>query len=75
MLDRLNAVYPVRYTLMGVCVFGAGLGLLLWLTEGCSPWWFVACTALCGVGLRDMRQTKSAVRRNYPIIGNVRFML
>lgn len=75
MLERLNAVYPVRYTLMGVCVFGAGLGLLLWLTEGHSPWWFVACTALCGVGLRDMRQTKSAVRRNYPIIGNVRFML
>ncbi len=75
MLDRLNALYPVRYTAIALCTLGAVLGLVVWLTAGYSLWWFAISAALCWVGLRDMRQTKSAVRRNYPIIGNVRFML
>ena len=79
MLDRLNAYYPVRYTVWGLCLLGwagtlgwllvyggwAGLPMALWLVLG----------LLCLLGWRDRTQLHSAVRRNYPIIGNLRFML
>ncbi len=76
MLDRLNAIYPTRYTAFGLCVLiallslfalvvsGGGLALLLFLVFG----------ALSIVGVWDMQQTKSSVLRNYPVIGHLRFM-
>jgi len=75
MLDRLNALYPVRYTALGLCFIGALSALLWWGLEGQGLLLGLLFLGLCWIGLRDMRQTKSAVRRNYPIIGNVRFML
>lgn len=75
MLDRLNALYPVRYTAIGLCFIGALSALLWWGLEGQGLLLGLLLLGLCWIGLRDMRQTKSAVRRNYPIIGNVRFML
>lgn len=78
MLNRLNALYPVRYTALAVSV----LLLLAALAWGWQRGWsgpgvvgLVAALALVAVGLRDLTQNFSAVRRNYPLIGHLRFML
>ena len=75
MLDRLNALYPVRYTAMVASVMG--LLLSLFTVVGFGVGWFMLLLfgALTAVGLRDLTQRYSAVRRNYPIIGNLRFMM
>lgn len=42
-----------------------------------DDWWFVPallCGALVLQGVWDLRQTRHAIRRNYPIIGNLRFL-
>jgi len=42
-----------------------------------APWVFVLCavfTALTLMGIHDATQTRHAVLRNYPILGNVRFL-
>ena len=35
----------------------------------------MVCAALVGVGVHDLRQTRHAVLRNYPVIGHMRFLL
>ncbi|MFA5490593.1 MAG: FMN-binding glutamate synthase family protein [Candidimonas sp.] len=42
-----------------------------------SAWWLLPaaiCTALTLLGLRDLSQTRHSIRRNYPVIGNLRFL-
>lgn len=75
MLDRLNHLYPVRYTVLGLCVL-LTLGLLgLRLLWGLGEQWFLLFGALSVLGFWDMAQSKSAILRNYPVIGHLRFML
>ncbi|WP_245424127.1 FMN-binding glutamate synthase family protein [Methylovirgula sp. 4M-Z18] len=47
-----------------------------------SPWLgsaailpFAVCAILTAIGIHDMQQTKHSIRRNYPILANIRFML
>ena len=78
MLHLLNQIYPVRYTAFGAVV-------MLWLTCAAQVAWhgpggwsvagLVVFSLLALVGVVDLTQTYSAIRRNYPIIGNLRFML
>ena len=75
LLDRLNAIYPVRYTVMALVSVGTLLSLFTLVAFGVGWLAFLVCLALTVVGLRDLRQNHSAVRRNYPVIGNLRFML
>ena len=75
MLDRLNALYPVRYTALGLCAFVALLSLFALVAFGVGGVWFLLFGALTLVGLWDLRQTRSSVLRNYPVIGHLRFML
>jgi glutamate synthase domain-containing protein 2 len=75
MLDRLNALYPVRYTALGLCVVLALLSLFTLIAFDIGAFWFLVFTGLSVVGVLDMRQTKSSVLRNYPVIGHLRFML
>lgn len=75
MLDRLNALYPVRYTALALCVVCALLSLFTLVGFGIGGFWFLVFTGLSALGYRDLRQTKSAVLRNYPVIGHLRFML
>lgn len=73
---RLPALFPFRYTALGLCLFGALLSLLNLALFGLG--WllaFVVCTALVALGLHDLRQTRHAVLRNYPVIGHLRFVL
>ena len=75
MLDKLNQIYPVRYT-----AFIASVVLLIFSflgagVMGLSGWWPTVFLALTAVGLYDLQQTHHAILRNYPIIGHLRFML
>ena len=75
MLERLNALYPVRYTAFALCVLIALLSLFTLVGFGMGGWSFLLFAALSAVGFWDLRQTKSSVLRNYPVIGHLRFML
>ena len=75
MLDRLNALYPVRYTAFALCVLIALLSLFAWVITGEGGLLFLVFAGLSAVGVWDVRQTKSSVLRNYPVIGHLRFML
>jgi glutamate synthase domain-containing protein 2 len=75
MLDRLNALYPVRYTALALCVLGALLSLFAWVAAGVGTFWLLVFTALSLLGFRDLKQSRSSVLRNYPVIGHLRFML
>jgi len=75
MLERLNALYPVRYTALALCVLCAILSLFTLVGFGIGGFWFLAFTGLSALGWWDLRQTKSSVLRNYPVIGHFRFML
>lgn len=75
MLDKLNEIYPVRYT-----AFMASVVLLIFTllgsgVMGMSGWWPLIFLALSLVGLYDLQQQQHAILRNYPIIGHLRFML
>jgi glutamate synthase domain-containing protein 2 len=75
MLERLNALYPIRYTALALCVFFALLSLFSLVAFGVGLGWLVLFGALSVVGWYDMRQSKKAVLRNYPVIGHLRYML
>ncbi|AOW15019.1 glutamate synthase [Hydrogenophaga crassostreae] len=75
MLDRLNALYPVRYTALALCVFLTLLSLFALLAFGRGGWWFLLFGALSAVGYWDLVQSRRAVLRNYPIIGHFRYIL
>jgi glutamate synthase domain-containing protein 2 len=75
MLNRLNALYPVRYTALALCVLGALLSLFTLVAFGIGGWPFLVFSGLSALGWWDMRQSPRAVLRNYPIIGHLRYML
>ncbi|MDD0840616.1 FMN-binding glutamate synthase family protein [Curvibacter sp. HBC61] len=75
MLKRLNAIYPVRYTALGLCVFGLMLSLFTWVGFGQGGGLALVLLALVLLGLYDLRQTQHSVLRNYPVIGHLRFVL
>ena len=75
MLASLNSLYPVRFTALGLCVFGALLSLFALVGFGVGGLQFVVFTALSLLGWYDLKQTKRAVLRNYPVIGHLRFVL
>lgn len=74
MLEKLNQIYPVRYTaflasvvLLVFTLLGAGV-------TGLSGWWPLLFLILSLVGLHDLNQNHHAILRNYPVIGHLRFM-
>ena len=77
MFQRLDAMlpdFPVRYTFMALCVFGALLALFSLLVFGVGWVVFMVFAGLAGLGIRDLRQTRHAILRNYPVIGHLRFL-
>ena len=80
MLQILDKLYPVRYTAMGLAVLTLLVCLALVLVNGFGAGWAVwpvmlAAGLLTAVGARDLTQPFSAVRRNYPILGNIRYLV
>ena len=78
MLDRINAVFPLRLLAFSACVLcllvTAGSAADGALTTG-SAVLLALSAALTMLGWHDMAQTKRSVLRNYPVIGHLRFML
>ncbi len=75
MIHYLNTLYPVRYTVFGLCCLGLLLslfGLVAYETHVVLTLLFLALVVL---GIYDMRQTRKSVLRNYPVIGHIRYML
>ena len=75
MLDTLNAVFPIRYTVMGLSVFSCLLSVFSLLAFGVGLVPFILSAMLAGLGTYDLLQSKRSILRNYPIIGHLRFML
>ena len=75
MLEKLNEIYPVRYTAFLASVVLLVFTLLAAGVTGLSGWWPVLFLVLCLVGLHDLQQQHHAILRNYPVIGHLRFML
>ena len=73
-LTRLDAHFPLRYTVWML----SGMGLLLftftWVAFGTGSLAAGVCLFLVALGWRDTRQRRHAILRNYPIIGHMRFL-
>lgn len=64
-----------RYTAFYVVLVGTLIFSLLALQ---NSWWWVVALPFLALSIRgtiDLSQTRHAIRRNYPVIGNLRFLL
>ncbi len=75
MLNYLDSMFPVRYTVMGLCCFGLLLSIFSLVAFGVGLPYFVLFALLVAIGVYDLRQHRRSILRNYPIIGHLRFML
>ncbi|AEP36366.1 FMN-binding glutamate synthase family protein [Taylorella asinigenitalis] len=65
-----------RYTVFVLVILGSIIGLLLAMIFDSNWLWLaIPCIFLTAIGIRDLTQTKHAVTRNYPVIGNMRYIL
>ncbi len=74
-LHRIDQHFPVRYLAWLFSALGALLMGFVWVAFGQGGGLALLCLFLVGLGLRDTRQTRHAVLRNYPVIGHLRFLL
>jgi glutamate synthase domain-containing protein 2 len=74
-IARANAHLPVRYAAFGLCIFGLLLSIFSMIAFGVGLLYALVFAALCALGIRDLRQTRHAILRNYPVIGHARFLL
>jgi glutamate synthase domain-containing protein 2 len=74
-LQRLDRHFPVRYTAWLVSAIGLLLFTFTWVAFQRYGGWALLCLFLVGLGLRDVRQSRHSVLRNYPVIGHLRFLL
>jgi glutamate synthase domain-containing protein 2 len=67
---------PLRYFSWLICL-GASLvlGWWWWQGQGWAAWGAAGAGGLFVLGWHDLRQTKRAVLRNYPVIGHIRYLL
>ena len=66
---------PSRYACLALCLLFTFASLPL-LPQHAWLWPLTLITALLSlVGLNDLRQSHHAVRRNYPILGNIRYLI
>ncbi|MFF7062489.1 glutamate synthase-related protein [Pseudomonas sp. NPDC008258] len=66
---------PSRYACLAICLLFTFASLPL-LSQHAWLWPLTLVTALLSlVGLNDLRQSHHAVRRNYPILGNIRYLI
>ena len=74
-IERANHHAPVRYSAWFACIFFALLGLFCVLVFNVGFLWTLLFAGLSVLGLRDLRQSRHAVLRNYPVIGHMRFLM
>jgi len=74
-LLKLNQQFPIRYLVWLVCGAGLLLAGFTWVAFGIGGGWALLFLLLAGLGIRDTRQTRHSILRNYPVIGHLRFLL
>ena len=78
-LLALDRHFPIRYLTLMATLGLLMLGSHLWLHTDTSRGWAGALVAVGALGvltgLRDLRQTRHALLRNYPVIGHLRFLM
>ena len=72
------SLFPLRYSSFALCVAGlvaSAVAVALW--PSAWPAWLalLVFAGLSGTGVHDLRQTRHAILRNYPVIGHMRFLL
>jgi glutamate synthase domain-containing protein 2 len=73
-LQALDARLPLRYSFLLLCIFGVLLSLFSLIAFNVGWLALLICAALTGVGVHDLKQTRHAILRNYPVIGHLRFL-
>ncbi|MGG2339450.1 hypothetical protein ACE4ZU_26390, partial [Salmonella enterica] len=73
-MRRINEHFPLRYLSWMLCGALALFFSLSWMTGVGHDVLALAFLALTLVGLRDIRQTRHSILRNYPVIGHLRFV-
>ncbi|MBP6902689.1 MAG: FMN-binding glutamate synthase family protein [Burkholderiaceae bacterium] len=75
-LMTLDRLFPVRYLTLALALGGALGGLALAVAgQPSGPWLAALGLGATLLGLRDLRQTRHAILRNYPVLGHLRFLL
>jgi glutamate synthase domain-containing protein 2 len=74
-LHRIDAHFPVRYTVWLICAAVALVAGFVWVVVGAGGALALMCAALVLLGWRDRTQTAHSVLRNYPVVGHLRFLL
>ena len=74
-ISRASASVPIRYSAFIACIFFSLLGLFCLIAFGVGWLWTLIFIALSALGIRDLRQDRHAILRNYPVIGHVRFLM
>jgi glutamate synthase domain-containing protein 2 len=78
MRSTTPSLFPLRYSSFALCVAGlaAALVAVVLLPMAWLAWLALAVfAALSLTGVHDLRQTRHAILRNYPVIGHMRFLL
>lgn len=73
-LQRLNTHFPLRFAVWVGCAVGALLCLFTWAAFGIGAVPAILFIALTALGVRDSRQARHSILRNYPVIGHMRFL-
>ena len=74
-LTKLDQFFPVRYTAWLLTVAGLLLFGFTWVAFQANGLAALVCLFLALLGLRDVRQRRHALIRNYPVIGHIRYLL
>ena len=74
-LIALDRHFPIRYLTMALAALMTLLGSYAWAAYDNAPWVALIGAWMVVTGVRDLRQTRQAVLRNYPIIGHIRYLL
>lgn len=75
----LSTVFTLRYALITwpAILIAVSAGFMFVVPD--QVWWLLPFAALCAasvlIGLHDLRQTRHAVLRNYPVAAHLRFLL
>ncbi len=74
-LQRLDQHFPVRFSAWLACAVAMMLAAFSWVAFDRGGLLALVFLALTLLGVRDTRQARHAVLRNYPVIGHLRFLL
>ena len=74
-LHKLDQHFPVRYLAWLLSAVGLLLFGFTWVAFNAYGLLALGCLFLVLLGLRDLRQQRHAVIRNYPVIGHIRYLL